>query len=208
MIKDTILIVPGHLGKDSGAISGNQEERYINLQQSISVCIAAKAAGYNNIKLVVPNGEVSGYLIDVVNVKDDNFSIADRIKLANDMNAVMIEIHNNSASFAASGSEILCFSKYDKNENLTQGYELGQNILENFKKMGFRNRGVKPIFDRKINSFIGRKLPILMKIRKTSIIVEGGFMSNKEDLDKIDVDIDGINEQIGLAIFLGICTTK
>jgi len=69
-----ILIIPGHLGKDTGAIYNGQEERYINLQQSISICISAKAAGYDNFYLVVPNNEVEGKLINVINMNSYKFN--------------------------------------------------------------------------------------------------------------------------------------
>lgn len=201
----TLLIIPGHIGKDSGAVIENEQEQYINLQQAISTCCATKLFDkYNDISLVVPKDIGHWKLINVIEV-DLPFTINKRISLANSMNANVIEIHNNASNNQqACGSEVLCFSQYNESGTLNIGYLTGQNILKHLEKLGLKNRGVKPIYDRFKNIYIGRKLPMLINTRQTSIIVETGFMSNKNELSKLDVDLDGFNEQVGLAIALGI----
>ena len=187
-----LLVIPGHLGKDSGAIAPcGEQERWINLQQAISFCVAAEAAQTEkNVVLVVPNGEVIPYNIRVLNMKDRYFGLYDRINLANGLNADVLELHNNSSDdITAHGAEVLCWSDSPDSD----GFVLGSEILKELKRLRLKIRGVK----------VRKDLLLIKKTRNTSVIVETGFLSNPEDFKKIDVDIDGFNEQVGLALWKG-----
>jgi len=209
-MKKTLLIIPGHLGKDTGAVveldGKTIEERWVNLQQCIGFCIAHESSIYKNlvdVKLVVPNGEVKGGLIDVLNVNKGYFNLIDRANLANEMDADVIEIHNNFASFRAKGAEVLCYSLTDKDGKYSDGALIAEKILTELQKLGIKYRGVKPIYDREKKEYVGRQLYLLRKTKNMALITEAGFMSNPEEIKLLDIDLDAWNEQIGALIWSG-----
>lgn len=225
-MKKILLIIPGHLGKDTGATAtlesdGNgslstfvaqmQEERWINLQQAISFCVAHATSDLKNtleVRLVIPSNKLLGIfesgLIKVHDFGKEYFGIEDRVKLANDLNADVIEFHNNAAPFAASGFESLCFTKEDKNGIIAEGYLLCQEITNSMKNnMKIKTRDIKPIFDSKMNKYIDREIYIIKNVKNMCIITEAGFMSDKKEMSNLDVDLDGYNEQVGASIWMG-----
>jgi N-acetylmuramoyl-L-alanine amidase len=224
-VQRLLLVIPGHLGKDVGATatlksdgdgspsftSVLQEERWINLQQAISFCIAHKMSSLKTelkVMLVVPNNQklkiFDKGMIDVYDFKKDYFGLEDRVKLANDLNADVIEFHNNSAPFAADGFETLCFAKTDPSGSLSEGFRIAESILNQAGALvGCKKRSVKPIYSHELKKFIDREIYIIKNVKNNCVITEAGFMSSNKDLTNIDVDLDGYNEQIGAAIWSG-----
>ena len=128
--------------------------------------------------------------------------------VANDMDADLIEVHNNAAPFRAHGSEVLIYSDTNEHGRESLSHQLGGNILSSIgQSIGFMVRGIVSSYDRQEKTWTGRKLPILYRTKNTAIITEAGFLTNESDLDKIDVDLDGMNEQIGAAMYLGFIKT-
>lgn len=216
-----LLVIPGHLGKDPGApinthISDThlalQEERFANLQQAAGFVlgyVAHRDANPDDVKdlsidLCLPEGlEFYDTVLPVVR-GPEYFSINSRIDIVNSLGADVIEVHNNAVPFEARGAEALCFSKISRSGDVTWGYLLAEAMLSELTKVsGFRNRGVKPIYDRSLGRFIGRKLPILYKTRGAAIITESGFLSNVQEAAKLDVDLDYFNEQVGYLLWRG-----
>lgn len=224
-MKKLLLIIPGHLGKDTGAtatlasdgvgslssfVVQMQEERWINLQQAISFCIAHATSDLKNeveVRLVVPSNAqlgIYGGLIKIHDMNKEYFGLEDRVKLANDLDADVIEFHNNAAPFAASGFESLCFTKENSKGIISEGYLLCQEITNSMKNnMKMKVRDIKPIFDSQKNSYIDREIYIIKNCKNMCIITESGFMTDKKELSLLDVDLDGYNEQIGASIWLG-----
>lgn len=224
-MKKMLLVIPGHLGKDVGASAtlesdggGSpsflgilQEERWINLQQAIGFCIAHASSSLNSlldVRLVLPRNSPLGFyktgLINVLEFKNEVFTLQDRVNLINSMDADAIEIHNNAAPFSANGFESLCFCKENKNGVISESYRSAEFINNSVKKnMNAKIRGVKPIFNFSQNKYIDREIFILKSTNNNCIITEGGFLSDKNDLSNIDVDLDGYNEMMGASIFLG-----
>lgn len=225
-MKRILLVIPGHLGKDVGAtatlssdgvgslssfVATMQEERWINLQQAISFCVAHATSDLKtelDVRLVVPSnkdlGIYGGGLIRLHDMNKEYFGLEDRVKLANDLDADVIEFHNNSAPFAASGFESLCFTKENSKGIISEGYLLCQEITESMKNnMKIKVREIKPIFDSKKNVYVDREIFIIKNVKNMCIITEAGFMSDKNELNKIDVDLDGYNEMIGASIWMG-----
>lgn len=220
-MKELLLVFPGHLGKDSGAVTHSQdmfgketeqEERYINLQQAISFVLASRLAPSLNypkiVKLVVPQyvrrTMLCGGLIDVYDYQKDTLTLEDRVVLANSLDADVIEIHNNSAPFEASGFESLCFCKEDGSGKVSESFIISSKIQETVASLlKCKIRGTKPIYDYKTKAYIDRELYILKAVKNNAVITESGFMSNKKDIGNIDVDLDGYNEQMGVAMWLG-----
>lgn len=226
-MRSLLLVIPGHLGKDLGATAtldsdgvgsqlffnelGMQQERWINLQQSIGFCLAWSLSPLRDkadVRLVVPdNSELkiyTGGMIKILDAKREVFTLKDRVDLANSMDADVIEIHNNSAPFKASGFETLCFSRENRFGETTESYQICQDIHESVvSNMRVKDRGIKPIYDYRSSKYIEREIYLLKNTKGNAIITEAGFMSSKDDLSLIDVDLDGYNEQIGACIWLG-----
>jgi len=209
-MKDKLLIIPGHLGKDTGAIGKpsedivgdfgpptSEKECWINLQQAIGFCIAWAASDLCTrvqVTLVVPNGEVKPGLIDVIDMKGPKkFTLEKRVLLANSLSADMVELHQNAfSSSVVQGSEICVYRKFRRGK-LSENTIVARAMLEELEKLGLQSRGVK-------------ERPDLYSLRKTkhlSFVVESGFISNPRELRLLDVDCDGFNESVGLALWQG-----
>jgi N-acetylmuramoyl-L-alanine amidase len=122
--------------------------------------------------------------------KPESLSIGDRIKVSNDNEAVLVEIHNNIFhEDSAHGAEVIVFSKTDSKGKPSQSDVLGRSILLKLSDgLTSRNRGVKEIYDRKSNAFIvpeARRPAILYKTKQPSLIVEVGFISNSKYRESI-----------------------
>src|SRR4030043_938607 len=113
-VMKSLLIIPGHLGRDSGAIGNDQREDRINLQQAISVCTCLYAMDFGiPFFLVVPKNTVHSIAIKIIEMSVP-LTITNKILLANESCSGVVEIHNNSAdNKEATGFEILCFSKFN-----------------------------------------------------------------------------------------------
>lgn len=201
------LITVGHLGKDTGAVSPydaddasgikiQQEERWVNLQQCIGFMTAylGDSGKKPDIKLAIPKGYIKNLCLGsaLIEVDDDNFGLMDRVNLANRLERSIIEFHNNSASFAAWGAEVICYSERSK------GFTLGTVIMDTLEQAGMKNRGVKTLQE------LGRDLTLIKKTNKVAIILEGGFLSDKRDATNIDVDLDMYNEQYGVLVYQAV----
>ena len=217
-MKDVLLVIPGHLGKDSGAtasydgggtVSISVEERYVNLQQAIGLCLAHSVSPLKASKKVVlalprqqgiefyKNGLINVYVHD-----REYFGLTDRVALANDIDADVIELHSNSAEFSASGFEVLCYSE-NSNGVESKSYILSRNVMRSVKdNLNFKIRRIATSVD-KDGNLVGRDLYILKNTRNSAIITESAFMSDPNEIKLLDVDLDGFNEQMGAAIWLG-----
>lgn len=221
-MRPTLLVVPGHLGKDVGAtatlpsdtspggplVDSMQQERWINLQQAVSACVAAAVAPATGVRarLVVPLGvDVhEGGMVDVLRYPRAFFGLEDRVRLANELEADVVEVHNNAAPFAASGFETLCFSRTDAAGAVSESYRLADAIMQQATdRLRVKARGVKPIYDRVQGRYVEREIYILKAVKHTCVITEAGFLTDRGDLSRVDADLDGYNEQVGAAIWLG-----
>jgi N-acetylmuramoyl-L-alanine amidase len=177
-----------------------QEERWINTQQVIGMLCAylADTGPKPDIKFAVPTGQFerlvpetqgdAGCIIEV----GDSFSLTARYKLANSLGRWLIEFHNNSAPFTASGAEVIAYSKS------SGGYGLGESVMRELKGAGMKDRGVKTMKE------LGRELTLLKKTAKPCIILEGGFLSSGKDMKGLDVDLDSYNEQYGVLVYRAV----
>jgi N-acetylmuramoyl-L-alanine amidase len=169
-----IVIDIGHGGNDSGSI-GNQDlpdelyEKDVNLEIGLKVKELLNQVGARYI---------------FTRESDVAMSLYDRPALANDNGAdIFISIHNNASEKSSpEGTEIYYYSKVN---------ELGQNEEELYgiyskyiaqciqtkmaESLGTNDRGIKE------NQF----LAVLNKTSMPAIVIEGAFMSNPSDLEKI-----------------------
>lgn len=161
-----VVIDPGHGGSDPGAISGDLQEKDINLDISKRV---------NNIL------EQDGIETYITRSDDSTIELKERIYTANRKKAALfISIHSNWYSDSSfSGTMTL----YNPSQNLSAGYlselEFAQIVQDELiKVLGTKNRGV---IDRP-------NLAVLRHAEMPSLIVELGFLSNKNDGDLLSSD--------------------
>ena len=131
----TIVIDPGHGGKDGGTSHNGVNEREVNLK--IARYLKSYLEEYKNVKVILThNGNIA---------KDATMSNEDRSEVARKNKAdLFISIHNNNIeSPVTNGAEAFVtyrteLDKYNKDMTL-----LANKILANISRLGISNRGVK-----------------------------------------------------------------
>ena len=154
----TIVLDPGHGGKDPGAVNGKKHEADANLAIAKKVGAKLKAKGYN---------------VKYTRTKDVYFSLAERCRMSNNWDAdLFVSIHlNAAASKEASGIETW---RYTTVGNLTK--ELAKNVQgELIAATGWKDRGVKQ----------SSTLYVLKKTIASAVLVECGFISNDAECQKL-----------------------
>lgn len=191
--KYTIVVDPGHGGRDSGARGNGYNEKDIALQ------VATRLA--NNLR--------QDY--NVIMTRDSDFFVPldTRAKIGNDANAdFFISIHLNSgSSSSANGTEVFYFSKKDQGSYATQVAKFENKVDGSYGDVPFSDFILNDIFYRKnqktsqaiaetvldnlINTtglrrrgVIGANFAVLRGSNSPSILVELGFMNNYSDLSQ------------------------
>lgn len=172
-----IVIDAGHGGSDSGAIGNGSMEKDITLPISLKV------------------GEVlKRHKLDIfyTRTSDEYVSLTKRAEMANDLNAdYFVSIHINSFKDSnANGVEVLYYP------TSIGGIELARSIQNKLIEIGFTDRGIKPRGD----------LTVLNKTNMPAVLVEAGFISNKDDINILKNKEDEIINLIskGILDFLDI----
>ena len=191
--KYTIVVDPGHGGRDSGARGNGYNEKDIALQ------VATRLA--NNLR--------QDY--NVIMTRDSDFFVPldARAKIGNDANAdFFISIHLNSgSSSSANGTEVFYFSKKDQGSYATQVAKFENKVDGSYGDVPFSDFILNDIFYRKnqktsqaiaesvLNNLInttglrrrgvfGANFAVLRGSNSPSILVELGFMNNYSDLSQ------------------------
>ena len=171
-----VMIDPGHGGSDPGAIGNNVEEKDANLYISLKV----------KEKL-----ESSGYKVIMTRDTDIYLSLSDRYNYANaEQVDLFISIHNNSSdNTSANGTEVLCYFG-------GTGEQLAKNILnEIVKRISSTNRGIKD----------GSRMAVIRHTDMPAVIVEGLFVSNSADANKLKDT--SVLDNIAEGIYQGVVQT-
>lgn len=177
-----ILIDAGHGGWDPGKVADNNIfEKDINLE------IAKKLQEYL---------EQSGAFVFMTRVEDEALSdkkVKDMIKrkeISNSTSAdMMVSIHQNSFSQEkVKGAQVFYYKESESGKKLAEFIqsEIKKNIDENNNRIAKTNSDYY----------------ILRKIKIPSVIVECGFLSNNNELEKLTSD--EYQNKIAWAIYLGI----
>ena len=191
--KYTIVVDPGHGGRDSGARRNGYNEKDIALQ------VATRLA--NNLR--------QDY--NVIMTRDSDFFVPldTRAKIGNDANAdFFISIHLNSgSSSSANGTEVFYFSKKDQGSYAAQVAKFENKVDGSYGDVPFSDFILNDIFYRKnqktsqaiaesvLNNLInttglrrrgvfGANFAVLRGSNSPSILVELGFMNNYSDLSQ------------------------
>lgn len=165
----TVVIDPGHGGKDSGAIAEDKTtEKALNLRVAPRVESMLRERGYNVI---------------MTRTTDEFIALSERAAIANRNNAdIFVSIHFNSAGSASPyGIEVLYASENDVELKKDAGDQtlLAREVLNAvLKETGANNRGIKN----------RPELAVLRRTNMTACLIEGGFMSNPDELEKLKSD--------------------
>lgn len=160
-----IVLDPGHGGHDMGTQSISKpryKEKSFNLVTANLVSRYLQQAGY---KVVMTR-------------QDDTFvSLEKRAELANEQKPdLFLSIHYNSAPSAeANGVEVFYFNSKENKTRTLKSKKAAQAILKNVIKITSANsRGVKS------GNFL-----VIRETKVPAILIEGGFLSNQDELIKI-----------------------
>ncbi|WKV07866.1 N-acetylmuramoyl-L-alanine amidase [Thermoanaerobacterium sp. CMT5567-10] len=151
-----IVVDPGHGGSDSGAVGYGYFEKDINLSVSLKLRDVFKA---NNVDIILTRD------------KDVTLGLSERCDIANKNKAdYFISIHCNSfKDSSAKGTETYSYPRSISGAKLAKGVQ--QTIVANLKTI---DRGIKTA-----------NFYVLHHTNMPAILVELGFITNKEDLDLI-----------------------
>ncbi len=166
-VYDKILVIDaGHGGKDPGAVSRDE----LIYEKSINLSILLE------LKELLDKENIKVYY---TRVKDDKLFLRPRVALANDIDCdFFISIHNNSSSISTKrhGTEILYY---------------------NHEHKGIRTKDMAKIFNDEISKTVPLKnngivqmknddVLILNHATVPAIIIEGGYVSNINDLNYLN----------------------
>lgn len=146
----TVIIDPGHGGRDLGAADSYVYEKHINLDVSRRLERTLKQAGFKTI---------------MTRTRDEFIALSERSSKANrHRNAIFVSVHFNS-SWKTSALGIETYYRSSNSEKFAQIVH-----EELIKTVGAVDRGVKTA-----------NFSVLRNTKHPSILVEGGFVSNKDD---------------------------
>lgn len=186
-----VIVDAGHGGFDGGAVAADGTvEKDINLQIASSLSEMLALNGYSVIMTrTTDTGTEDDFTkpIQTRKVSDlkNRLALMDRYP-----NAIFVSIHlNKFTASAAKGAQVF-YSKNDPNS-----YTLGDSIQGNIRSL------LQPENERVIKQ--GTKSTYLLYNAKIpAVIVECGFLSNSEELQKLKDD--NYKNQMAFAVFCGI----
>ncbi len=177
----TVLIDPGHGGKDPGHLSLSSA---LKKEKELNLLIALKLGHYLKHNL-------SNVNVIYTRTEDIFVSLDDRVYMANTKNVnYMISIHcNGSENTTVCGTET-----HIHDFNSKSSYEWALLIEKQFKaRAGRKSRGVKTGAD------IGHSLQILKFTKMPTVLVECGFLTNETEAKYLNTSYG--QEIIASAIF-------
>lgn len=163
--KFSIMIDPGHGGHDIGTQSISKP-RY--QEKSLNLVTA---------KFVRDFLQQLGYQVVMTREKDKFVSLEKRAKVANELKPnLFVSIHYNSAPIAeAQGVEVFFYQDKEKKDRALKSKRLAQAVLKNvLAETKAKSRGVKH------GNFL-----VIRQTNMPAILVEGGFVTNEAELEKL-----------------------
>lgn len=160
-----IMIDPGHGGEDQGTHS-----LFKPTYQEKSLTLATALLLKDYLKKL-------GYQVKMTRTEDVFIALSDRAKMANEANAVcFVSVHYNSApSTDAHGIEIFYYESETNTGRTSASKILAKKVLDEIIPLSqARSRGVK-----------AGNFAVIRETKMPAILVEGGFLTNQKELDKI-----------------------
>lgn len=155
--KPTIILDPGHGGKDQGAHIRSIEEKKLTLRTSF---------------LVKKHLEELGYRVVMTRARDVFLPLEKRVGIANGKSpSIFVSIHYNSAaSPAAKGIEIYYYGA-GQVERKNSSKDLASLILKQMvRETGASSRGVK-----------NGNFQVIRDTSMPAVLIEAGFLTNNEE---------------------------
>lgn len=186
--KKTVIIDPGHGGIDVGTVGiDGSLEKNINLSISLDLYDYLMVSGINTV--LTRDGDYEVYKAGEKRTKSDLYNRMDFINSIPD--SILISIHQNHFENEAEWGTQVWFSPNDEISPT-----LADKILQSVKKnIQPKNKRENKVSD---NSYY-----ILYKAQKPSVMVECGFVSNKNENNKLQ-DKE-YQKDMAYSILAGIC---
>lgn len=186
--KKTVIIDPGHGGIDVGTVGiDGSLEKNINLSISLDLYDYLMVSGINTV--LTRDGDYEVYKAGEERTKSDLYNRMDFINSVPD--SILISIHQNHFENEAEWGTQVWFSPNDEISPT-----LADKILRSVKK------NIQPENKRE-NKVSDNSYYILYKAQKPSVMVECGFVSNKNENNKLQ-DKE-YQKDIAYSILAGIC---
>ena len=172
----TIILDPGHGGKDSGAVGNGLKEKDVVLKTGLQV---------NNLLKQTP------FNVKMTRSSDVFIELLDRSKFAkNEDGDIFVSIHANAATPAATGTEAYYYSA--GNQHVADSKLLSEKIhARMLDAWNLRDRGTKP-----------GNYSVLRENSMPATLLELGFISNAGDAAKMASDAQ--MNKMSIAIYNGI----
>ena len=184
----TIILDAGHGGEDGGAVADDGTmEKTLNLDIALRLRDFLELAGY---RVYMTRTDDISLCADKFIKKED---MLNRIQLSREHpQAIFVSIHLNKFSMKQYNGAQVFYS-----ENHEDSFLLAQLIQESIKD------NLQPQNTRQIK--VGNDNSILLRsITQPAVIVEGGFLSNSEELALLKTD--QYRAKLDYCIFMGIVT--
>lgn len=186
--KKTVIIDPGHGGIDVGTVGiDGSLEKNINLSISLDLYDYLMVSGINTV--LTRDGDYEVYRAGEKRTKSDLYNRMDFINSV--PNSILISIHQNHFENEAEWGTQVWFSPNDEISPT-----LADKILLSVKK------NIQPENKRE-NKVSDNSYYILYKAQKPSVMVECGFVSNKNENNKLQ-DKE-YQKDMAYSILAGIC---
>ena len=186
--KKTVIIDPGHGGIDVGTVGiDGSLEKNINLSISLDLYDYLMVSGINTV--LTRDGDYEVYKAGEKRTKSDLYNRMDFINSVPD--SILISIHQNHFENEAEWGTQVWFSPNDEISPT-----LADKILRSVKK------NIQPENKRE-NKVSDNSYYILYKAQKPSVMVECGFVSNKNENNKLQ-DKE-YQKDMPYSILAGIC---
>ena len=191
-----LIIDPGHGGHDSGAIRDNFLEKDLTLDVARRVERLAQASGLATL---------------LTRASDEWVSLASRAAIANhEQDCIFVSIHfDHGKRGAATGIGTFYAPQQVSRMPLApswlpflQGTSSEANSLESQSLAGFLQEALvarTQAFDRGTKA---QQFFVIANVRHPAVLVEGGFLSNDEDIGKLATD--AYRQELAMAINEGI----
>ena len=184
----TVIIDPGHGGKDSGSVS--LDKRYKEKDLNLDIAIAAK--NYlikNNINVIMTRN------------RDEWIELKERSILSNAVGpSLFVSIHNDTSEGNGNGAHAI-YSVKDKNGG--ESKILANNILNSIVSNTSQNKSSRGAWTRE-NSEGNDWYHVIREVEAPSVIVECSYM-NSTDIKAVDTLAK--RNTMGIAIAKGIVKT-
>ncbi len=184
-----VLIDPGHGGEDGGAVSGDVLEKHINLAVSHDVAELLRLCGYTVSMTRDTDDALTNEGEDVRKRKYNDMKM--RLDLYNATpDNVVVSIHQNKFDAAASHGAQVFYSPNHPNSAV-----LAEALRKSVTGM------LQPDNTRTCKT-AGKEIFLLKNARVPAVIVECGFISNRQERELLVTD--DYQKQLALAIAAGL----